>query len=344
MSEVQTNADPMVTAMEHYESIRGDAAKAVEAAIAAEAGEPAPVEPGEDHEAPDEPAAAKKAPVAVAGDAQEAEEEDSSATIRRILNARDKAAKEKTEAQKAREEAEKLRSEIAAEREALAKERESVAAERARVAKLKDIRQAPEALKELGWDPDEFIVEAARANTYEGKLAATIRSQQEALAALQAKAEAWEKQSTEREEQSKKAAEAAQAKQVEETFQKVAFDAEKYPALVHLYDDEREILLMKAHDVARRYRAATGGEEATFDMIAQYLDEKAEEKIKGAKQQAAPKNGKAPPAGRPSGKRTLTGADSSARSSVPGVEKIDDEDERRRRAIAAADKAIRESA
>ncbi len=340
--------DPTTAASEHFASIREDATKAVEEALKAE--QPEPKTPAEDPEAPDEPAAAK-------GKLEEAEESEPAAdeekaapaaedkSIARILKQREQAAKAKTEAQRALEESRAAIEEARTAREELAKEREEIAREKAKLAKLKNVQEAPEALKELGWDPDDFIASAARANTPEGKLEALVRKQAETIAKLEAKANGWEEEREQQKVSAQKQAETARIQQAEETFSKIALDATKYPALANLYEDERDVLLFKAHSVARQYRAATGGEEATFEQIADYLNEQAQAKLgNGAKKQDAPKNGKAPPAGRPTGKRTLTGADGSERRSVAAVDKTDDLDEMRRRARAAAEKAIRESA
>lgn len=341
--------DPMQAAMDHFASVRSDATKAVEEALKAEeAKAPPPKEPAEDPEAPDEPVVTKSRTEEEPSDegeeqATEAAPEDKS--IARILKQREKAANEKTEAQRMRDEARAASEELAKAREDLAREREEIARDKAKLAKLKNVQEAPEALKELGWDPDEFIASAASANTPQGKLEAIVRKQAEVIAKLEAKANAWERQGEEQKQAAEESAKQARIRNAEETFTKTALDAEKYPALQQLYGDEQDVLLFKAHDVARKYRAATGGEEASFDQIAEYLNEQAQAKLgNGAKKQDAPKNGKAPPAGRPPGKRTLTSADGSERRSVPSVDKTDDLDEMRRRARAAAEKAIRESA
>ncbi len=330
-----------VAVAEHFADARADAVKAVEAAIKAEE-EKTPAAPAEDPEAPDEPAAAKSADK---GDesTEVVAETPKPKSIGDILKGRVEKS-EKTEAQKLLDEARAASAEAKKATEEIAAQRAEIAREKAKLAKLKDLRSAPEALKELGWEPEEFVAAAARANTHEGKLEAMVRQQAELIAELKSKADGWEKSAEEQKATAQRQAEEQQARQAEETFQKVALDAEKFPSIVALYgdEDEREILVWKARNVASRYQAATG-EVATFDQIAAYLEEKAAEKL-GAQKQAAPKNGKAPTAGRPPGKRSVSSADSSERRSVPAVEKIDDEDERRRRAIAAAEKAMRESA
>jgi hypothetical protein len=340
IDEAAANVDPMAAAMQHYSSIREDAAKAVEEAVQAEAGKE-PAEPEADPEAPDEPAAAKKD--APPGE-DKPESEPDLKSIAKILKSREKAAKEKTETQQIRAELDKLKAEIEADKTSLAREREAFLAEREGwKKKLKDIRHAPEALAEVGWDPEAFVLEAAKANTPEGKLAATVRDLQSKLDKLEGRANGWQEEAEKQKAEAQKRAEEQSVRAAEEAFQKIAVDAEKYPALVSLYDDDRDILVMKAHRVAREYREQTG-DEATFEQIADYLHELALAKLESAKEQKAQKNGKALPAGRPPGKRTLTNADSSERRTVGPVDKTDDLDEMRRRARAAADKAIRESA
>lgn len=321
--------------------LRADATKAVEEALrAAEA-----AAPKDDPEAPDEPAPAKPK-------AEGAPAEETAATkkgISDILAAREKAAEPKTEAQKLIEEAKKQGEELAKLKAEIESDRAALAAEKAKLEKLKDIRNAPDALKELGWEPEDFIATAARANTPEGKLEALVRQQAAELAALKGKADSWEKQAEEQKTKAQKDAETAALRQTEENFQKVALDVEKFPALARLYgddDEDKQVLLMKAHNVARRYRAATGGEEASFEQIAEYLEERAQAKLgHDANEEKASKNGKAQPGGRPTGKRTLNGSDASVRTSTPAVTaKItDDLDDLGKRARQAAERAIRES-
>jgi colicin import membrane protein len=321
--------------------LRSNAAKAVEEALkAAEADAP---KPKDDPEAPDVPAAKTSEKVVDAP-------AEPKKGIGDILSAREKAAEPKTEAQKLIDEAKRQSEEIAKLRAELDADKAAIAAEKAKLAKLRDIRNAPEALKEMGWEPEDFIATAARANTPEGKLEALIRAQAEELAALKGKADSWEKQAEEQKTKAQKDAESAQLRQVEESFQKVALDMEKYPTLARLYgddDEDKQVLLMKAHNVARRYRAATGGEEASFEQIADYLEERAQAKLgNGAnEEQASSKNGKAQPGGRPTGKRTLNGSDASVRTSAPAitVKVTDDLDDLGKRARQAAERAIRES-
>ncbi len=315
--------------------MRANATKAVEEALRiAEGGEP---------EAPAKPEPAKVAEVV--------EEEPSRPKgIGDILSAREKAAEPKTEAQKLLDEAKQQREELAKLRAEIDADKASIASEKAKLEKLKDIRRAPEALKELGWEPEEFVVAAAEANTPMGKLQALVRAQAEQIAKLSGKADAWEKQAEEQKSTAQKEAEAARLRQTEESFQKVALDGEKYPTLARLYgddDEDKQVLIMKAHNVARRYRAATGGEEATFEQIADYLEERAQAKLgNGANEEkASSKNGKAQPGGRPTGKRQLNGSDASVRTSAPvATAKVTDTlDDLGKRAREAADRAIRES-
>jgi hypothetical protein len=317
--------------------LRNDAAKAVEEALRA-------AEDGEAEEKPDVPAAKASERAA------EKPVEPPKKGIGDILSAREKAAEPKTEAQKIIEEAKAARDEIAKARAELDADRATIAAEKAKIAKLKDIRNAPDALKELGWEPEEFIVSAAEANTPMGQLKALVKAQAEKLEALTGKADTWEKQAEEQTKTAKEQAEKAALKQVEEAFITKALDPKTYPALPILYEDEEERaeLLTKAHNVARRYRVATGGEEASFEQIAEYLEDKAKQKLEKwleAQKAGTPESGKAQPGGRPTGKRTLNGSDASVRTSAPTatVKVTDDLDDLGKRARQAAERAIRES-
>lgn len=328
--------------------LHADATKAVEEAIRA-AETAAPKEPAKGDDAgepePDEPAAKAEAKT-------EEKKEDPPAKkgIGDILSAREAKAEPKTEAQKLLDEAKQQQAELAKLKDEIARDREEVARDKAKLAKLKDLKHAPEALKELGWDPEDFVASAARANTPEGKLEALVRAQAEELAALKGKAEAWEKQAEDDKASAKKQAEDAAVRKTEEGFLEKALNAEAFPTLAMLYgddDEDKQVLVLKAHSVARRYRAATGGEEATFEQIAEYLEDRAKAKLgpKDAKEEKASKDGKAQPGGRPTGKRTLNGSDASVRTSTPvaSSKTTDDLDDLARRARQAAERAIRES-
>jgi hypothetical protein len=335
---------------DHSAKMRDDAVKAVEDALRVADGDaPKAKEPAEDSEAPDAPADkpgdAAEAP-ASAAKLGETPSEAADRRISTILAKREKQAQPKTDAQKLLEEAKKATEEASKAREEIARERAELKAERAKVEKLKDIKNAPEALKDLGWDPDDFVTAAASANTPQGRLEAMVRQQAEVIAKLTTKADTWEKQAEEQKAAAQKHAEEQAVRQTEESFQKVALDTEKFPSLARLYgddDEDKQVLLMKAHNVARRYRAATG-EEATFEQIAEYLEERAQAKLgEDAKEEKASKNGRPQPGGRPTGKRSVNGSDASVRTSLPSVKKTDDLDEMRRMAKLAAERAIRES-
>lgn len=356
--------DPVTAAADHFAEVRSKAAKAVEEAIAAEEAKNPPKlepsDPGDDPEAPDEPLVARRASADDEPDADGADGEAAPGvdpkvdrSIARILKQRDKAAVVKTDAQKALEEARAAVAEAKEARAALAKERAEVNLEKAKIAKLKNVQNAPEALRELGWEPEDFITAAARAKTPEGRLEALILAQNEEIHSLKAKAEGWEKQGAEQKAAAEKAADDSRIKTIETNFIKTAIDPDKYPSLAKRYAKPARhlTLLFEAHNVAREYRLATGGDEADFDQIAKYLEDEENGDVEtetetedASKQKKASTKGKATQAGKPPGKRTLTSSDSSERRSVPTVEKIDDLDELRRRARIASEKAIRESA
>jgi hypothetical protein len=334
----QVVENPIAAAMG---DLHADATKAVEEALRA----------AEDvnEASPDAAGGSTASPAAVA-EAGTTDEAPKPKGIGDILSAREKAAEPKTEAQKLIEEAKKQGEELAKLKAEIESDRAAIAAEKAKLAKLKDIRNAPEALKDLGWDPEEFVVTAAEANTPMGKLQALVRQQAEQIAKLSGKAESWEKEAEENKTKAQKQAEEAALRQTEENFQKVALDAEKFPTIARLYgddDEDKQVLLMKAHNVARRYRAATGGEEATFEQIAEYLEQRAQEKLatKDVEKESTSKNGKAQPGGRPTGKRTLNGSDASVRTSAPAAtaKSTDDLEALSKQARQAADRAIRES-
>lgn len=181
------------------------------------------------------------------------------------------------------------------------------------------------AVQKAGWDPDEFVMNAARRND-PGALA-----QREALAQKQ-RLEALEKWKSDREE-SEKSAVAARKKADEDAqrdhesksaeaakagFLKTALDAEKYPTLAKQYGKRPHLLVVEAERVADEYyrktKAQTGkGEFASWQDIAEYLESDHSDSTELTTPQTGQRQ--AHQAERAPGKRTLTTDQGSERRS-----------------------------
>ena len=277
---------------------------------------------------------------------KEEPDEDASA-LRKALAERKEAAKFKAEAAA---EVEKARNEARQFYQQLQRERQELAAEKQRMEMLR--KDPIRAIRENGWDPEEFILDIANDGTPEGQ---AKRANRELLARLE-RAEAWQQEQVaerQRQAQEAQAREGAQFRQdVERQFLNTAAPREadgthKNKHLVSFYRDDPEGLCVQADLVADRYRAATG-KEATFGEIAEYLEERAAKWYKSMSSGSAPQVGAPVTSGKPTqgsatGKRSLSPNGSSERRSLGVSLKDLDGDERREAAMDAVRAALHAS-
>jgi hypothetical protein len=217
----------------------------------------------EDEEAEEKPAKAK------------AEEEDpDERELKRVLRHREKLARAKQQQnQELAQQQNQLRQMYAQ----LQREKQAIEQERQRIARLKTDPAA--AIRENGWDPEEFIVSLAKEGTEEGKVARLLREQQ---AQLQEMNKWREEQARQREQYMRQMQEqqAVQARQsVEQQFLGHAMDAEKRPHLADFYKGREGALIAEGDIIAAQYREATG-KEASLEDIAEYIEESLAERAR----------------------------------------------------------------
>lgn len=275
------------------------------------------------------------------------ESEENASALRKALAERREAAKYKAEAaaevEKAREEARQFYRQVQAEKQALAAER----------AKLDMLRKDPiRAIRENGWDPEEFILDIASDGTPEGQ----ARRQQRELQAQIQEMKDWRKAQEEavvrQQEEAQHQAKAQARRDVEQQFlrtvgEKTTEGAFKNKHLVSMYKKDPAALIVQADLVADRYREVTG-KQATFAEIAEYLEERATEWYKSISSESAPQVGAPVTQGRPTpgsatGKRSLSPNGSSERRSLGTTLKDLDGDERREAAMDAVRAALHAS-
>lgn len=225
---------------------------------------------------------------------------------------------------------------------------QEIAAQRAEVARerqrIQMLRSDPvRAIRENGWDPEEFIVGIAQEGTPEGQ----ARRQQRELQAQLAEMNAWRKEQAESAQRAQEEAQTRQQaqyrQQVEQTFLKVALDDDKHPHLSSYYKGHEHGLIAEADVIAEQYRHLTG-KEATFEDIAEYLEERQAKWYKSFSARSGAQQSQQAPAsvsqGRPTQGnatgRTLTPQASSERRSLGAALKDLDGDER----LAAAREAV----
>lgn len=275
------------------------------------------------------------------------EEDDDASQLRKALQERREAAKYKAEAsaevEKARQEARQFYQQLQREKSELAQERQ----------KFDMLRKDPiRAIKENGWDPEEFILDIANDGTPEGQARRANREMQQQLAELRQWKQEQADASVKAQERAQEQARAQQRRQVEQTFLNTAASRKEDGThlnghLVSFYKDDPEALIVQADMVADRYRKATG-QEASFKEIAEYLEERAAKWYKSMSSGSAPQVGAPVTQGKPTqgsatGKRSLSPNGSSERRSLGVSFKDLDGDERRSAAMDAVRAALHAS-
>lgn len=125
-------------------------------------------------------------------------------------------------------------------------------------------------IREIGYDPEEFILDLAREGTPEGQ---AMRKQREQERLLKEMAD-WRKQQEEQRVQAQRRYEeqkaAAFRSHVEREFVNVA-TSEKFPYLSNFYKGREQMLIAQGDIIADQYKELTGN-DATFEDIAEYLE------------------------------------------------------------------------
>jgi hypothetical protein len=278
----------------------------------------------------------------VAKAVKEPEEESDASQLRKALQERKEAARYKAEAAA---EVEAMRTEARTFYQQLQKEKQEVAKEKERLAMLR--KDPLRAIRENGWDPEEFILDIANDGTPEGQAKRLQRERDAEIAELKAWREEQKQAGIKQQEAAKQQEKAHFRNQVEQEFLKTAAQRDGAGEhvnvhLVSMYKDDPGALCEAADRVAERYRATTG-KEATFGELVEYLEERAAKwyksmsERKGVSQADTSVTKGKPTPGSATGKKSLSPAGSSERRSLGSPFKDLDGDER----LEAAKEAVR---
>ncbi len=277
------------------------------------------------------PAADKAPPAEAKAPAKEAEDDGES--LKNVLKQRKQLAAAKAsqtaESQRAMQELRQYKAQLDQERAEVARERE----------RFQVLRKDPtRAFKEMGWDPEEAILDMARAGTPEGQAARQAREMREQLKEIHDWKAQQARDQEAYQEHRQKQQQVTYRQQVEKAFVGIAMDEGKHPHLAGMYAGHEAGLLAEADVIAEQYRNLTG-KEASFEDVAEYLEERSAnwyKKMSTRGQQApAQVTTGTPTQGNATG-RTLSPTDSSERRSLGTVLKDLDGEER----LAAAREAV----
>lgn len=209
-------------------------------------------------------------------DKEEEEFDPAKASVKQILKNREKIAKEKNAA---KEEINRERAQLQQQYQQFQAMQHQMAQQRAMLEQerrfLQNLRQNPAlAVREAGWDPEQFINDLAMDGTPEGNL----RRQQQVLERQIKEMNDWKEAQVRQQQEALKQYESQQAAQfrqhIENRFLSVAMNKEKSPTLNALFSGNEAGLIYQGDLVAQEVRQLTGGREATPEEIAEALEEK----------------------------------------------------------------------
>lgn len=284
-----------------------------------------------------------KEPVKEADDASEDGE-----SLKRVLKERKQIAAQK---QAIQQENQKVQGQLLAFQRQLQAQQQELERDRDRLAMLR--KDPARAIRENGWDPENFILDLAQEGTAEGKAARERREWAEQMKEMRDWKAEQERQRQEYGENQKVQARQQHRSGVENKFVTLVMDAEKSPHLSSFYEGHHAGLvglIAEGDAVADQYRELTG-KEATVDEIVEYLEERKANWYKSrsgagstqGNQQAQVSVTKGRPTQGSATGRTLSSEDSSERRSLGKSFSDLDGDERLAAAREAVGAALRSS-
>jgi len=236
------------------------------------------------------------------------------ANVKQVLKARQKIAAQK---QKQQQEYQQQQQELQRQYYQIQQMAAKVERDRQLVEQLK--KDPVRAVREAGWDPEEFIMSLAKEGTEEGKMARLLREQNQRLDEMNRWKEEQARAAQEAQERAQYQQMVQYRQQMERQFLGHVASEENFPHINTFYNGREHSLIAEADMVAAQYRELTG-KEASLEDIAEYIEEvlaeragKWYDKTKSSKVNAPSNAGK--PARGATGK-TLTNSDASDRRSV----------------------------
>ncbi len=193
------------------------------------------------------------------------------------------------------------------------------------------------AIRESGIDPEDFLLQLADAASPEEKAKQAKSKEEQRIERLEQELAA-RRAREEEQVRSYQAQQEAQARATAvEQFTAIALSEDKHPHLTALYEDRPQELVRIADNIALQYRRQTGGLEATFEELAEYLEAEAAKTVSKAtsrlqartvSQQMAPKQAS-----------PISSKETGTRRAPETL--ADDEDARREAAVRAVKNAVR---
>lgn len=262
---------------------------------------------------------------------QVAKEVLSKSELKKALAAREETARAR---QAASQEAELIKREVSQAQYEIQQQRRQLQRERESLLKLRS--NPAEAIRELGMDPEDFIMNLAQAGSPEDKLQRRLKEQDEAIRRLHG-----ERQNELRQQQEAQARyqEQQQAQFRESVTSEFVTIAKANPLTRDFYEGTEKVLIAWADQIADEYRDLTG-KEATSAEVAEYIEEQLQARYhkSSSGNKRASGNGKATQSAKPA--FSVNGRDASDKRALKRTFNDMDEEERSLAAREAAQAAI----
>ncbi len=244
--------------------------------------------------------AAKPAPK---GESAEEDFDPASASVKQLLKHREKVATLKRDA---KDEISKERAAFEAEKRQVAQAWQQTQRDRAELQRqheaFQSLRKDPaRAVREIGYDPEQFIMDLATEGTPEG----VARRRQQEIDAQLAEIRQWKADQVKAQEQQVYQHHIRQAEQARHNavrdFTGLGLNEEKYPHVAAMYKGKERALVALGDITAEEYRSLSG-KEGSFEEILDYLEDELATSMNGwyskkvGSQKAGSSTQKAPPA------------------------------------------------
>ena len=290
-----------------------------------------------------------KGPAEDDGEEEEEPIDVKKASVKQLLKNREKLAKQvkesRGEIEQERQRFEQERMQFQQQMQQLQQQQRQLEAERAKYQKLR--KDPAAAIREVGWEPEQFIVDLAREGTEEGRMARQQREFQEQLQEMKQWRETQLRQAQEWQQQQEMQRAEQYRAHIEKTFLDSAMDDEKYPHIAEFYRGRERPLIAAGDIAAYEFREMSGGREGSLDEILDFIEEDLAERAErwyvkkgGTKKVESPVIAKP---GKGSKGKSLTPEAASERRSLGKKQLKDlDDDERRKAAAEAVGLAIQD--
>lgn len=185
-------------------------------------------------------------------------------------DAKDEISKAKAELQEQQKQLRDFYAQVEAEKHSLAKEREV----------LKALKKDPaRAVREAGWDPEQFILDLAQDGTPEGSQKRQFAELQRQIEELKADKEARHAESKKYQEEQQFRQHQAHRQNAINTFVGLSQQEDKYPHVATFYKGRERALVAEGDLIAEEFRNLSG-REGSFEQIMDYIEDELADRAK----------------------------------------------------------------